>query len=320
MIGQNSPRPPLQVEPNPVTMITPQPWFDLPDFEQHLTRLELTPQQVSWARQLREEGYFVIEEPVVDAALLDETTRALQGKYVDPATGEKTERIQDAWQLAPAVKQLALAPRILDTLRALYQRRPVPFQTLNFAVGTQQRAHSDTLHFNSLPYGFMCGVWVALEDIDRDNGPLFYYPGSHKLPVYHMQDLGLRPLSEDYVKYEDAVEELLKQHGFARRQGLIKKGQAIVWAANLFHGGSPVIDPTRTRQSQVTHYYFDGAIYYTPHFSDPLKGQFMIRHLRDLGTMQLRPQLTLPQSPELLKDLLIGLMKQVPQRVRRLFH
>ena len=33
-----------------------------------------------------------------------------------------------------------------------------------------------------MPEGFMCGVWVALEDMDMDNGPLVYYPGSHQLP------------------------------------------------------------------------------------------------------------------------------------------
>jgi len=30
----------------------------------------------------------------------------------------------------------------------------------------------------------MCGVWLALEDIDADNGPLIYYPGSHRGPHF----------------------------------------------------------------------------------------------------------------------------------------
>ncbi len=42
------------------------------------------------------------------------------------------------------------------------------------------------VHFNSIPQRFMCGVWVAMEDIAPDNGPLHYYPGSHKLPFYDM--------------------------------------------------------------------------------------------------------------------------------------
>jgi hypothetical protein len=35
----------------------------------------------------------------------------------------------------------------------------------------------------------------------------------------------------------------------------LRRGLAVVWAANLLHGGSPIHDPTRTRGSQVTHYY-----------------------------------------------------------------
>ena len=97
-------------------------------------------------------------------------------------------RIQDLWQYSDSVKELACHPKIMDTLKMLYEREPVPFQTLNFKVGTQQKAHSDTLHFSSLPARYMCGVWVALEDITEDNGPLFYYPGSHRNPEYNFSD------------------------------------------------------------------------------------------------------------------------------------
>ena len=53
-------------------------------------------------------------------------------------------------------------------LFSLYGREPFPFQTLNFPYGSRQHYHSDAVHFNSLPKGFMCGVWVALEDIHED--------------------------------------------------------------------------------------------------------------------------------------------------------
>ena len=38
----------------------------------------------------------------------------------------------------------------------------------------------------------MCGVWMALEDVHEDNGPLHYYPKSHKLPFYEMSDMGIK--------------------------------------------------------------------------------------------------------------------------------
>ena len=35
----------------------------------------------------------------------------------------------------------------------------------------------------------MCGVWIALEDVDPDEGPLSYYPGSPRLPYVSAGDL-----------------------------------------------------------------------------------------------------------------------------------
>lgn len=81
-------------------------------------------------------------------------------------------RFTDAWRRSENVRRIALAPVTLRVLRDLYRREPRPFQTLNFRFGTQQLAHSDAVHFNTEPRGLMCGVWVALEDVDMDNGPL----------------------------------------------------------------------------------------------------------------------------------------------------
>ena len=41
-----------------------------------------------------------------------------------------------------------------------------------------------------------------------------------------------------------------------------------MWHANLLHGGAPQRDTSRTRHSQVTHYFFEGCRYWTPMLSD----------------------------------------------------
>ena len=46
--------------------------------------------------------------------------------------------------------------------------------------------------------------------------------------------------------------------------GVLRKGQALIWAANILHGGSVWNDKTLPRHSQVTHYYFDGCKYWRP--------------------------------------------------------
>ncbi|WP_369828435.1 hypothetical protein [Erythrobacter sp. SAORIC-644] len=57
------------------------------------------------------------------------------------------------------------------------------------------------------------------------------------------------------------------------------KGQALIWTANLLHGASQQTNPTLTRWSQVTHYFFDDCIYYTPAFSDEAHGRLAPRDL-----------------------------------------
>jgi ectoine hydroxylase-related dioxygenase (phytanoyl-CoA dioxygenase family) len=173
-------------------------------------------------------------------------------------------RVQDAWRQLDSVRQLAVNAKVLAALEQLLERKPLPFQTLNFPVGTSQYPHSDSIHFNTVPAGYMVGVWVALEDIDTENGPLIYYPGSHKLPYYSMQDLGLEPGYSQYHAYEQRIQDVIVEHDLQPELGLARQGEAIIWHANLLHGGAARKDVNRSRHSQVTHYFFEGCEYYTP--------------------------------------------------------
>jgi len=174
-------------------------------------------------------------------------------------------RVQDAWKYISQVRSLAIHGKILRTLKVLYGREPKPFQTLNFPFGTSQRVHSDTIHFSSIPRGYMAGVWVALEKIDENNGPLVYYPKSHKLPYYNLDNLDInKNNNEKYKIYEEKIFEMVNQKCLIKNLGIMQKGTAIIWHANLLHGGLKVKDKTRTRHSQVTHYYFENCKYFTP--------------------------------------------------------
>src|SRR6202000_1517809 len=129
-------------------------------------------------------------------------------------------RAQDFWKVSEASKELAVYPEVLKLLELFYGRKVVPFQTLNFKRGSGQRAHSDTIHFSSLPPRYMCGVWVALEDITEENGPVFYCAGSHRLPEYDFSQI--RNSSEttsydNYKEYEDFIESIVAANGFEKK-------------------------------------------------------------------------------------------------------
>lgn len=52
-------------------------------------------------------------------------------------------------------------------------------------------------------------------------------------------------------------------------------------------------DPTLTRWSQVTHYYFGDCAYYTPAFSDEALGDLDLRTIVDVATNRMQANLYL---------------------------
>jgi ectoine hydroxylase-related dioxygenase (phytanoyl-CoA dioxygenase family) len=177
--------------------------------------------------------------------------------------------VPDAWKAYDNVRRIATNPEVIELLSNLYGRRAFAFQTLNFPVGTQQHVHADLVHFCARPSHFMCGVWLALEDIRNEAGPLIYYPGSHKWPVILPEDVNAPPADptqpyEHYHLLEKAWEAEIDSRGATPAAFLPRKGQALIWDANLWHGGAPQTDRSLTRHSQVTHYFFEGCTYWTP--------------------------------------------------------
>ena len=153
----------------------------------------------------------------------------------------------------------------------------------------------------------MCGVWLAMEDIGPDAGPLFYYPGSHRWPIVSNALIGRRGFGGDLNSAQDpygpAWRALCEAHSAQEDVFLARKGQALIWCANLLHGGSRQHDPRLTRWSQVTHYYFDDCIYYTPAFSDEALGRLQMRDLVAVSDGQPRPNSYLGEVVERKRDL-----------------
>jgi ectoine hydroxylase-related dioxygenase (phytanoyl-CoA dioxygenase family) len=273
------------------------PWIESPFFESELRTAALSEEYKAFVKKFAEQCY-IIFDPQIQEETINEAVKSLEVQF--DINHEKYKgnhhdmhRIQDAWIFNEHVKKIATAPRVLDRLQLLYRRRPIPFQTLNFDVGTQQKTHSDMIHFSSIPERFMCGVWVALEDVTEDNGPLHYYPGSQKLPFYEMSDMGIKASESKKMKnvymdysdhYEIFIEEVIRNLGLKKEKLLIKKGQALIWAANLLHGGEPILREGTTRYSQVNHYYFEDCTYYTPLFTDFVLQKVFLRHITDIST------------------------------------
>lgn len=179
------------------------PLIESPFFRAAMDKMELDEPMKAIAVQLHERGWAVIDFPDPEFDVLAERIKQSLHSHYDwdswRTNGWRENRglrVQDAYRFNADVQRIAANPQILALLSTLYGRQAWPFQTLNFPVGTQQHFHSDAVHFSSVPERFMCGVWVALEDVGPEQGPLKYYSGTHKWPIYVNEHVGISRAGE----------------------------------------------------------------------------------------------------------------------------
>ena len=176
-------------------------------------------------------------------------------------------KIAFGFRHSQAIKDIGHNQSLKELLGLLLKGKPMLFQSLNFKSGSEQATHSDAIHMTTYPLGGLLGVWIALEDITDDNGPLHYYPGSHKLPYYLNADYDndgnyFMIGNKSYSVYENLMRKKIDELGLEKKIFKAKKGDVLIWHANLFHGGEPHKDKDQTRKSMVLHYFKENCICY----------------------------------------------------------
>jgi ectoine hydroxylase-related dioxygenase (phytanoyl-CoA dioxygenase family) len=175
------------------------------------------------------------------------------------------QKIMFAIRQSKTLFESATNPQLMRILEMLVGKKMSIFQSINFLKGSQQKAHSDFVHMTTFPQNNIIAVWVALEDITADSGPIHYYPSSHRLPLVlnaNFDNIGtaFRNGKKDYCDYEDKIEQIIAEKQLKKEIFLPKKGDVLIWHANLIHGGEPIQNPKSSRKSMVFHYYANDAI------------------------------------------------------------
>ena len=270
-----------------------EPWFESPFFYQLLRKKKVNKDYKKIATDMHVNGYAIIDLNVGDN-LINNINKDISNALINGDIKKNPKiyhyntfpRIVEAWKYSNNVAKLANNSKLKKILNFLYKSKPLPFSTINFIGGTEQPFHSDYIHFGSIPHKYLVGAWFALEKTNKFNGALRVIPGSHKFPLIDYQDLKLKKpmniaeLEKNYRIYEDYIKKFIKTKRLKFKELYVKKGEVILWAANLLHGGSKVKNKKLTRKSQVTHFHFrDSEIYYNPGFSEPKKGLYVDRKL-----------------------------------------
>ena len=260
----------------------PFPWLDREDARAEITkRAGAGTISAADAEQLHywtDNGYLILEK-LIEPELLDEVWNAYQGAVDKGTILLQPEQIgpDDPWPgrcldphlKVPEICRVMRQPELLRWIRLLMDRPPAPFQTITCHKGSQQGVHSDSIHMTTYPLGYLSAAWIAFEDIHPDSGPLVYYPGSHRLPYLFSRDLGLDENNfrehgyKAYMElYEPRIQEIIRERALEPRHFLAKKGDVLIWHANLLHGGSHRNNPQLSRKALVCHYFVEGAVCY----------------------------------------------------------
>ena len=258
------------------------PWVDRDSFPAEAERRQGRGQLTAEAREKldswRRDGYLylpgLVSERDIDS-LLGEYEEAWQSRppiqvlvegegsqlFADVAPRETLThnhfRLLDFHEASGAARNLMFHREIIGHLKLIFDDTPVAMQSLFFEYGSEQATHQDFPYVQAKILSHLVGCWIALEDVGPDNGPLAYYPGSHRVAKYDWgggsliwggQDLDEVPAFEKYLgtACEEAGYEKLTFHA--------KKGDVFLWHAALVHAGSPVNDSALSRKSLVVHY------------------------------------------------------------------
>lgn len=208
---------------------------------------------------------------------------------VDSTTGRHRKLVAgDAKRLTRAVdthvhfesaRMLLGGFRLNAFLAAVFDADPLFFQTLVFEVGSEQGLHQDTAFVVVDRPLEMVGVWFALEDVRPGSGELRYVPGSHRLEA-HCFAPGRRHYDatvdghDAHVRYYPEMAARCAAAGLATNAFLPRKGDVLVWSADLVHGGAPITDSALTRRSLVAHAC---PVTAEPHFFSYLPGNRITR-------------------------------------------
>lgn len=207
-------------------------------------------------------GYF--DSSFIDA-VNQEVEQLMESKAID--FNYSGRKIMFAYRKGQRLGEIAFDEGIGGALNYLMGKEMKPFQSINFEMSSEQRAHSDSIHMTTFPLGYMAAAWVALEDIGPNQGPLQYYPGSHKLE-YVLNDsfdhggTGALLGENAYLQYEEHIQSLIRDKALQPVTLHVKKGDVFLWHGNLLHGAIKMNDRSLTRKSMVVHYFSPEVICY----------------------------------------------------------
>ena len=236
--------------------------------------LELVEQVVDdeWSRRPNDHQVDVLTGPhAFHTFRMDETPPEARGEVY---------KLNNLFARRPEIRAVALSPRLRAVLAQLMEGEPMICNSLNFERGSQQPFHIDTWYMPPPVEGRMVVASIALDDVGPDNGPVAYYPGSHRIPPWRFSTGRLNEVPAEMPRCMAYLESEIAARGLKEEELRCRRGDVLLWHAQLLHGGRAIRDMEKTRASLVVHYWRAGDLPADEVRQDPGAGRYLGRTLR----------------------------------------
>ncbi len=152
--------------------------------------------------------------------------------------------------------------RIREYLTSFYDREPLAVQTMVYfkPPGARGQAlHQDNRYLKAEP-GTCMAAWLALEDIDEENGCLEVLPGTQDMPM-------ICPSVSDTS--QSFTTDMIKLPTIEPLKLIMNKGDMLFFNGSLVHGSGPNNSRDRFRRIMVGH-YIEGRAEEVAHYYEPV--------------------------------------------------
>ncbi len=150
--------------------------------------------------------------------------------------------------VGPLARGYMLDRRLYPILIALLGEEPVAAQSMFYFKPPKARGqelHQDNFYLRVKP-GTCMAAWIAVDDVDAENGGMKVVPGSHKLEVFCPQKADTAvSFTGDYVPVPAGMEAVHAD---------MKAGDVLFFNGSLIHGSTPNTSAIRFRRSLIFHY------------------------------------------------------------------
>ncbi len=182
---------------------------------------------------------------------LEEDALDEDGKLVKPARLAINKIGHAMHDLNPVFRDFCRQTLFAAALRGVGYQRPLLWQTMYIFkqphIGGEVRWHQDASYLISESPG-VTGIWVAIEDANRNNGCLWVQPGGHHSPLREIYQV-------DWARREGRLTDLDKTPWPSDEEALaveVKAGSVVIFHDHMPHYSSQNLSP-KSRHALTLH-------------------------------------------------------------------